>query len=309
MDFNALEEVQDDLDKRGGDFEKVKVRRANELTVDLRMRILPPLDNMEGKYFVEKKTWFINSKPYTSPSFIGKRDPIQDEVDLINDGDDQNLKDMIGYGKGLDDSSEFLLNCVFFDDDEGEQISQDSPGVFGCPISMIKSINKIVTHPRFRKNGNNVTDRIGGMDIYAEKEGVKKKTKYSATPCHASDFKIPESFYDESKFTDLVKWTKAQIRSEAYLEAVVRNYFYGEEMPEDEDKEDSSSPKSKTDTPKSKPKKTGKMTLEELDEDSDLENGLGDEATPFKGEDKPEKSANAPTKKKKSLLDDINNMD
>ena len=180
---------------------------------------------------------------------------------------------------------------------------------------MIKKINKIVVHPRFRKNGTNVTDRKGGMDIYAEKEGVDKKTTYNASPAHDSGFEIPESYYDEDKFTDLVGWTKAMVKSEAYLRAVARNYLYGESMPEEEEdsndevKNVGKSDKKEESKKRPEKKKKGKMTMDEMDENSDLENGLGGDETPFKGENKPEKSANAATKKKKSLLDDVTNMD
>jgi hypothetical protein len=96
----------------------------------------------------------------------------------------------------------------------------------------MNSINDLVCAAIYQKgrNGNGIFDPKRGNSITLTKTVEGKQTKYKAIG--GLQFAMPEHSTDPSKTPDIIKFLKKNQKSDEYLRGVIRNYLYGEPMPE-----------------------------------------------------------------------------
>lgn len=228
LDMNRLKNLDSEL---GGDS---ALLYANKITNELDIRILPPTERMGGVYFAERKLWWINNKPYLSNSTFGEDDVIQQEVDIAKTNKDADIQELLADDKKLKSSSDYLipvlaLNCQF--GGKGEVISIKVDGgkgkLFVVGKMLLKAINKQVTSKFCQPD---ITDRVDGFNVLITKTGAGMKTEYGAD-AHRQSFEMDEKYY--LAYPCPVEYLEEERVSDAYLRGIIRNFIYGERLPDE----------------------------------------------------------------------------
>lgn len=321
LDLGALKKVQEDLNTRGGG--DSIFFNAKEIGEETDFRVLPPTAKMNGIYFLEVIVWWVNKKKIISPATFGDYDPIEEEVNEARESEDEDLLELVDDKEKCARKSEFwvpilLLDCKF---KNGELVSakvvDEKAKVLNCGQMLLKAINKVLSS-RKAQNGTDdgATDRELGYNLIASKTGKGLKTEYSAAL--GEQLEMDSKYYKDTP--DVIKMAQDAIKSEDYMRGVIRNYLYGEDMPEDESKD-----KKKTSSSKSKATSSRKRDEEEEEEDETPVRGRGSSSktTASKStskrkievEDEEEEEEERPAKKadkpsgRRNLLKDLGNLD
>lgn len=227
-------------DKAKGGETRVFDQRDLKENEPVDIRLLKPLANQGGewKYFVETTTYWINNKPFMANTFNGGADVIAEEVEEARAMGDPTVDELL-------DSEDFRIKVGYYmpirivqvelDEDSGEIASvkvTPKKDIFSCTPSLADQINDIVCNPKYiaGRNGNGVFDPEKGNSITISKTGQKLNTKYKAMI--GDQFAMPEQFADPAKTPDVMAYLKKMSKSDEYLRAAIRNYLYGEELPE-----------------------------------------------------------------------------
>jgi hypothetical protein len=242
LNLDALKGVQADLNSRG---EGGIFLYMNKLNEEDDIRLLPPLPKLNGLYFVEQIVWWINEKPYVSPATFDGTCPIEAEVKAAEKlaKSDKDLKALLDDDKQLKRKSRFLmpilqLKCSFNDDNECtkfEIVDGKAKVLVAGPVLM-KAINKVVTSRLFQ-NGteDGLMDRVKGYNLLLGKTGKGLSTDYTAEGWK-TPLEMDKKYYEE--IPDVIDITKKEIKSDAFLRGIIRNYLYGEPLPKEEKPEE-----------------------------------------------------------------------
>jgi len=302
LNIKGLKEVQQDLNKKNSNDDLYMYHQ--DISKDgTHIRVLPPVPELNGMYFVEQTLFWLDKVPYVSPKTFGQPCLIEKVLKAAKDDDDE---DVVALADEISEKYQYLIPCLLLDceyDDDNELIKNDVIGVrvLACGPQLMKEINRIVTNAQYQ-NGteDGITDMEKGWNITVSKEGTGKTTKYTAIGWVQST-KYPKQYYKD--VPNVLELTRKRMYSDDYLGAVMENYFYGEELPEKteprykavakkeaEQEEEEETPKKKTarkpvakKATSSTKKKAVKVPEEEEEEDA------------------PKKAT-----KKRSLLSDIN---
>lgn len=236
-------------DKAKGGETRVFSQRDLQEDTPVDIRLLKPRPNQGGewKYFVETTTYWINNKPFMVNTFQGKPDVIAEEVEearLLGDPTVDELLDSDDYRVKADFYMPMRLVEVTLDDETGEASSikvNPKKDIFCCTASLADQINDIVCNPKYiaGRNGNGVFDPEKGNSITISKTGQKLNTKYKAML--GDQFAMPEAYADAEKTPDVMAHLKKYAKSDEYLRCAIRNYLYGEDMPEKDEWKDEQS--------------------------------------------------------------------
>jgi len=244
LNLGALKALQEDLGSKD-DFNFYQ----NKLTAETDVRLLPPLPHMNGIYFHEEKVFWINKKVYTCPSTFGLKSVLQDEYETALEKAktdkqlDALLKDWQKFKPETRYKIPFLLLACKFDASNNPaevKVSGDKAKTLILKSDLLKAINKEVTS-RQNQNGTpfGLMDREKGFNLILGKTGEKKDTVYTAVAWKTS-YEMDEKYY--KNIPDVVELSKKSIKSDAYLRSVIRNFFYGEALIEDDSKNQTSAP-------------------------------------------------------------------
>lgn len=233
LNMNALKGVQEDLNSRGSGGIYFY---ANKLGAEEDFRMLPPLPHMNGLYFQEQQVWWINKKPYISHKTFNKDCVIEQEIKAAKALKDKDIDKLLADDQLISLKTRFLmpalrLVCEFDAANRPTKISVDGDKavVLICGPILMKAINKTVTSRNFQ-NGteDGLMDREKGFNLLLSKSGKGLDTTYGAEGWREPT-EMDAKYYKE--IPDVVALTKKEMESDAYLRGVIRNFIYGEAMP------------------------------------------------------------------------------
>ena len=239
LNLKALKDVQEDLNNRGS---SNLYFYASEIDGETDVRLLPPLPHMNGIYFVEQVGYWINKKFYVSPETFDMDCPITEEIEDAKAQNDPDINELLN-SQDLAKKSRFLipilkLACKFDKDGECTHVDvEDKKGkILVAGPMLMKAINKNVVSRNYQ-NGteDGIMDRVKGFNIILDKTGKKLNTEYTALGW-MYPWEMEEDYYKEANIPDIIKITEADIHSDDFLRAVIRNYIYGEPMPKEDNK-------------------------------------------------------------------------
>jgi len=341
LNLSGLRNFNKELADRSGS--KLYLQQ-NKLTEATDFRILPPLPALDGLYFMEVVVWWINKKRYISPETYGMPCPIQAEVDHALNSKDPDVKALASDKDVINKKSEFWIPGLQLDAVmEGEDVADfkvvdGKAKILTCGPALMKRINKAVTS-RKAQNGtpNGITDREKGSNLILSKTGQKLNTEYDAEL--GENWVFDAKYYETENIPDISQMVSDALRPDEFLEGVVRNYLYGEEMPvdpikdksEEEDKKPSkkaAAPAAKRQTEKDALPKTNvrrpapapvaveeEEEYEEEEEEGELEEAEEEQAPKRNAVSAPKegpagrKTPPRPAPGKRNLMDDLNNLD
>jgi len=227
--------------KNGNDREFQQKMIPEDGTIEL--RLLKPRPNQGGamKFFVEVKTYWFNKKPYMSNCFQGGRDiigeTIADAIALNDKGINALLNDKDKHSVNLNyyipariiTDTKLSANGKFIE----EVVIDPDKDIFVCTIGVFDQINDIVCSKAMNigRDGG-IFDPINGNSISISKTGQKINTKYKAMA--GFQFEMPEKYHSENAAADIMAYLRKFSRSDEYLEAAVRNFLYGEDLPKED---------------------------------------------------------------------------
>jgi hypothetical protein len=233
------------LNEKAG--KKTRVFEARGLeenqTVDIRLQKPRPNQGGEWDYAVPVTTYWIKNKPYISIDCLGKPCPIAEEIEAaINSGDKTLAKMLESSGKKgslYSVKTEYMMPCKivtveYTEDGEVKSLHIDpKQDIFRCGISLTKSINDIILNPKnnVKKNGNSIFDREKGNCITISKQGQGIDTLYKAQ-IDPTPLRMPAEKFDGEAVADVIGYLTKITKSEEFLRCAIRNYLYGEELPE-----------------------------------------------------------------------------
>lgn len=229
LDLNALKEHQEKSGS-GGFF----VGRKNITESGLDIRICPPLDNMRGLYFVEVVHYWFGKTKVISHATLGEdciiETLISDAIEYATNSGDTALLQMANH-RDLKRDVEFYI--PFFPvTGSMEDPHFEEPKILQVPKSVVTGINELAML-KIYQNGtdNGVFDLTRGRNMLVTKTGKELQTRYKVYP-HDKESPVPAQL--GLKVPDTWKVVKKQILSEAHIERIVRNHFYGEPLGEPE---------------------------------------------------------------------------
>lgn len=302
LNIAALKEIQEDLNSRTSKGDGLFLY-ANKLTAESDVRLLPPpdsiVDALGGTYFKEQVVFWINNKPYTSPQSMDKDCPMQDEFEKATElaKTDKTIKALLADSKKFKKQNRFLLpilqlECKFDNNNVAAEVKvkDNAPKVLVANSTLLKAINKLVTGRQFQ-NGTDygIMDRVKGHNLILSRTGKDLDTVYGAE-AWTTPFEMDAKYYD--KVPNVLELTEKDIKSNAYLRGVVRNYFYGEPMPKDDVQDDAvatkEQPKAEVSTGRTRTATVVEETVEEPKNTS--------------------RTATAKTTTSRNLMDDLKNL-
>lgn len=277
LNLSGLKTYQKDLESRSS---KLGYFKQSEIGEETDVRILPPTASLNGMYFFEQQGYWFNKKFYVSPKTFGETCPIEIELESIRDEAKGKSEDAEELAELLDsdafsESTTFLVPILLldasFDSDFNPtevKVSEGKAKVLQCGPMLLKAINKIATSRQYQNGTDDgFTDREKGYNLMLGKTGKGLKTEYSAQGWR-DPWEMDEKYYNDTP--DVVESVKNQLLPDDYLVKVVRNYFYGEALPErpkttqtssgSKDKDSSETAKSSRSTRSTKDKESTEST-------------------------------------------------
>jgi hypothetical protein len=251
LNLDVVKEAQDELNKGGGGGFFIRLGKE-ERTKDI--RILEPTPSMNGRFWVEATQWWINNKPLVVDQDSTLVDDILKsfEEEFGNTADGKAEWKALRYatkGKGQDTISKSRIlwlpvlelewdidpktNAIIGIETDGEYDVEKiknyvkGPKVLDCKVTLLNSIINQITTGR---DGKFFLDQEKGYNLTIQRQGDGTKTAYSATK--QEQMPMPPEFYGTGAL-DMVETLKANLHSEAYVEKVLANYFFGEDLPEE----------------------------------------------------------------------------
>lgn len=267
LDISKLRDLQKNIKKKAGQGDGVFLY-SNKLTPEgTDIRLLPPLPNMNGIYFLEQTGWWINGVFVIVDE---DNDPIDQEIEEARASKDKSLIALLDKKKDkmnlIKKETRYLLsilvlNVTYNKYDEPERVEVDDAKILICKPTLLTEINTLVTS-RHYQNGtkNGIADRVKGWNITLSKEGQGLDTKYRAIGW-TTQMEMEEKYYEEDKIPDIIKVHRKAMKSIEYQRSVIRNYLYGEDILDDETEDD--------DTPQAPVKKASKPKRSIVEDEDD----------------------------------------
>jgi hypothetical protein len=209
------------------------------------VRLQKPMGNQGGEwqYAVEIVVYWINGKKYIVCDFLGWGNSIQEVIDEARSLNDPQLDELLDV-KNNDDlsiSTEYMMpgrvvTSFEVDEDSGLVTSvkiDPKKDIIQANSTMFTQIHDIVVSPGMErgKNGNGIFDEERGMCIVLSKTGKGRDTRYKALLDSGGEMPMTEvpAF---KKPANIIQYLEKVCCSPEFGEAAIRNYLYGEEMPE-----------------------------------------------------------------------------
>ncbi len=259
LNMAALNKIQKGMDEEAGGGNLFFPQK--KIGAETSIRILPPLPILNGMYFRPAVKWWINKKPYQSLETFGEECPITayiaEMTEKLAKKENPELHALLSNKRLLKKSREFYMPILLLDDDG----KPSGPAkVFQCGPVVMREINKIITH-RFNQNDteNGPLDRKLGKNIMLSKTGEELNTEYKAMAWPEAAV-MPKEYYQTDKIPNVHEIIEKQRKSEEYLLSVIKNYFHGTPILEEDGDEDDDAPRAKKSTTVVKGKATSAGT-------------------------------------------------
>lgn len=308
LDLKKMREQQARIHSAAGGGDDKKFLYAEKLKAEEYVKPMPDVvGSLNGSYFIEQVVWWINGKMYLSNSTFNQDCVIQEEYDKAKklSERDEDIAELLSKRNDkkaplIQRQTRFLVPVLHLGMDfDGEVVNkvhiQDGiVKVFVMKPKLMDDFHRVITSKQVNKKGGwGAMDKDHGSIIQVGREGQGLDTTYYAgffekvEDDDVYEELTKDSYYTADAIPDIWKITKSMQKSDDYLRSVIRNYFYGEEIIEDDSK-------SKVDDKPAKKKFRG----DEEDEDYDR---------PAKRKRVVEEDEERPKKKTKvrSVIDDI----
>ena len=248
VDLKKLKEYQQELEERTSGGKNWITAAKFKDGVDF--RVLEPLANMNGLYFLEVPVWWVNGKKALSPRVFDEADVIAEVIDDAKAQKDPDIDALIKAsgpnGPRLQLKLEYWMSVLQFDwkfegddivgifDDKGDvdvnlidkYIVDQCPKILAAGTQLLKAIN----HEATIRGGASMFDRLNGTNLFGKRTGSQRKTVYTADKM--DQFPMPEKYYGEGNSPDLLLHCKAGMLTNDYMEMLICWYLYGDEFEE-----------------------------------------------------------------------------
>lgn len=239
LNLNALKNRQKAFEEKGSG----NVVQASKLGEEFDFRVIPPIyPEQEGIYFLERKVWWIDGKPYTSPATFGEEDVIDEEIAEATElaRKDKTLSKLLNDERKLKAQTEYWVPVLLLDvefDGKGKpkkvEVKDDKVKILAMGGMLMRAVNKIAVGRQYQNGTDDgFADRVEGYNILATKTGTGLNTEYSAEGWRET-WEMDEKYYTEKAVPNVIELTRKQIKGDDYLRSVIRNYLYGEAIIED----------------------------------------------------------------------------
>ena len=224
LDLDALRDAQRIFDSKKGES---SVLYASKIDGTMSLRILPPLPNLNGVFFLPATTYWLGTdtvKSLYSWSTFNKPCPIEDALLKAKQLNDKLITAILAK---IRRSSVFLMPVLILDPHTGQPLNKDNPKIFSCGASLAKMINAKACHKNYAPD---ITDRVEGFSFEVTRTGEGIGTQYALEmDRHPSE--MPAVYYQESVIPDVVKFVTTQLKSEEEIDAIMKSVLYGEAIP------------------------------------------------------------------------------
>lgn len=205
------------------------------------VKLAPPSLSMGGIPYVKVIRYWLDKKPYISPETFGKKCPIKHELDKAIAGNNADAKALAVDPKRTKRKEEFWMPLFLLkpilnkhEDVVGVEVVGERCKIFQAGKMMADAITTVMISRQYvnRSADDGICDRKTGAFILLSKTGTGLNTKYTAEGWmpDGNVVEIDAKYYVD--MPDPVELAKDQIKSAKYLQAVTRQYLYGEEIPE-----------------------------------------------------------------------------
>jgi hypothetical protein len=253
LNLTRLNEEQKKLEQRGGGGKKNWIP-LSKIEEPLDIRILDPLPTMDGVYYVEVPTWWINGQRVISPRLVDKtlKEDIIDEIlneakiaaktdksmaAILNATDPKTSVAKIQFkydywvpvlhlkwDVGSDNQIKGILNAKNEYDPEliAKYIADNRVKFLQANITSLKAINTLLT----ARTNKDMLDAVLGQNLQIQKTGKGRDSKYQVLP--TEHMPMPAIYYGPEKFVDPFVVAQSLMYDDDYMAAVIENYLYGD---------------------------------------------------------------------------------
>jgi len=205
----------------------------NKLTPEYDARMLPPLENMGGVYFVRKKTYTLGKKSIVCPSSLGYETPIPQLVEAAKNSGDPEIIKLMKNRKEYREREEYVMPYLelkpILDEDTGQLIGQEviKERLLCATSQLTGQINDIITGRNYQ-NGTKegILHRVKGRNMLWSKQGELLDTEYKAE-AWPIETEIEEKWYIEESRIDVVQTVEEIMLSDDEIIAEFNSFFYG----------------------------------------------------------------------------------
>lgn len=203
-------------------------------------RFLPLPAKLNGLFYMEITRWWIDKKPYVSYATFGKSCPIQEEIDAAAESGDRGLEKLLADNKRINVETVYWLACLKLEEKESQEgklrlsVVDGRPKIFEFGKGLLGKINKNCMMNRQVANIESdagLFDQKEGflIEVAKTKKGDRKQdVDYNATL--AGQKPMPDKYYEE--IVDTWAIAEGQLKSKKLQRAAIREYLYGEEIPD-----------------------------------------------------------------------------
>lgn len=239
LNINALKEAQQRLDEKDDGY-----IYDNKFPSEMDFRLAPPLPHMNGIFFHEEKVWWINKKPYLCPSTFGQHSVLKEEEDMAQARakNDPQLAALLANFRAYSVEKRFRVPGWALDVKRDQhnvvtdiKMKRPKGNTIICKSTLLKAINKEVTSVvnYVPDSIYGITDPVKGYNLIMG----ATKNKDNKNEFTVSSWKQPTALpgFDQNLIPDVIQQSREMLRNDNFLRRVIRNYFYGEPMPSDEE--------------------------------------------------------------------------
>ena len=252
LDVDRLKRAQEELEKKSNSSSKNWIQMS-KIEEPIEVRIMDPLPEMDGLYYLEVPVWWVNGTRVISPSLMGEPDVIKMAIaEARGQRDPGMLKLIEAKGengmKKLQEATEYWVPVLQFEwefdkkenivgiyDEKGNPdpelirkfIVDERVKMLVSKITVLKDINRVATS----RGGGLMTDPTKGFNFQITKSGAKRDTKYTVMRT-ADVIPIPEDFYAPPKMVDPLLIAQALMFTDEYMDKIIGKYLYNETLPD-----------------------------------------------------------------------------
>jgi len=230
LNYDALREADKELGSKG---EKtplfIQPKQIGEKTL---FRPVIPAANLDGKMHFEVIVWWIKKTPYISWKTFGRECIIEKEVEAAKALEDADVNELLEDDKSFSmDKQEWVAGLLLKESDDGRlSVVDKMVKILQAKPTLLKRINKASYTKMAQAAGEwGLCERETGWVLALSKIGTGRDTEYDAQ-LH-EQVEMPAKYYKHE--VDLREIAKQSLKSQAYMQAVIRNYLYAEEIPDE----------------------------------------------------------------------------
>lgn len=227
LNLNAVRERADQLAKMGGGDNQFpyasSLLKENKNILCFRI-VVDPKFGLDGAYWLDRKDFRVNDKPYLNPITVGLPDPFTPTWDVAKAKKDYDpsLKALV-EAKTTKPEKSVLIPVVMYST-AGQLLSPEIK-VIQCGVKLAQAIHGSISAEPNNINGNPVLlNPAMGKPMYVQKMGEGTAATYSVMPIgaeHPLPVEVTNAAFNIKE--KLRRWCK----SYEHLESVLKNYLYG----------------------------------------------------------------------------------